>query len=290
VPGAAGLGLDIVGTVIAGLALLLVIFPLIEGRQMGWPWWCFAMIVASLPMAVVFMLWLRRQAARDGAQVIPASLFANRSFVLGTIMSAVFFSAIPGFFLVLALYFQDGYMLSPLQSGTATVPFSIGVLIASVLSGRLGQRSLRPRITIGALLMALTMLWLRHIVQGMGDEMVRMALAPAMLLAGVGLGTTISPLFQTILANVSGSDTGAASGGLQAFQQTGAAFGVAIMGEIFFSTLGREMALGTAPNLAHAAGLTNAVLYAVLVFGAVAALVWLLPPPKAAPWQGTVAE
>ena len=277
--GVPGLSLDVVGTLIAAVALLLVIFPLIEGRQIGWPWWCFAMMAAAVPVAGLFLGWLKRQEGRNGAQVIPASLFRNRGFVLGTALSALFFSGIPGFFLVLALYLQVGYHLTPLHSGMTTLPFSIGVLLSSVLSGRLGPRLLRPRIMAGSLMLAAAMLWLRLIVQGTGDEVVSLSFAPALLIGGVGLGTAISPLFQTILANVGGRDTGSASGGLQAFQQMGGAFGVAIMGQIFFSTLTREMATGGNPHLAYATALTHAVFYNMLVFAVLAALVWLLPKP-----------
>ncbi len=283
VTGTRSMGLDLVGTALAGVALLLVIFPLIEGRQIGWPWWCFAMIAAALPVALLFLGWLRRQAARNGAQVIPASLFRNRSFVLGTVLSAALFSGVPGFFLVLALYLQVGYGLTPLQSGTTTVPFSLGVLLASILSGRLGARWLRPRITAGALMLAGCMILLRLIVGGTGDELLRLAFAPALLLGGIGLGTAISPLFQTILGNVEGRDTGAASGGLQAFQQMGGAVGVAIMGEIFFATLAGNLGAGLAPHPAYAGALRNAVIYNLIVFAVLAALVWRLPAPKAGP-------
>ena len=240
------------------------------------------MIAAALPVAVVFFRWLKRRAAQGRAQVIPWSLFANRSFVLGTILSAMLFSGVPGFFLVFALYLQTGYGLSPLHSGMTTVPFSLGVFAASVMSGRLGPRWLRPRITAGALLLAGAMISLRWLAQGMGDDLVRLALAPSLLAGGLGLGTAISPLFQTILSNVGGRDTGAASGGLQAFQQMGAVVGLAIMGEIFFASLGPDLAAGAAGHAEFATALSRAVLYNVVNFLVLAGLVWLLPPPGAA--------
>lgn len=279
VKGAPGQGLDLVGTGLAGAVLLLVIFPLIEGRQVGWPTWCFVMMAAAIPVAVLFALWLRRQAARQGAQIIPAALFGNHAFAIGTVLSASLFSGIPGFFLVLAIYLQSGYGLTPLQSGMTTVPFSLGVLVASIISAKLGARMLRPRITAGAVMLALAMIWVRFVAQGMGDEMVRLSFSPALLLGGIGLGIAISPLFQTILAGVAGRDTGAASGGLQAFQQMGAALGVAVMGEMFFSTLAAAMKTGGAPHAAFATAIDYALIYNVVVFAAVAALVWALPRP-----------
>ena len=279
VKGAPGQGLDLVGTALAGAVLLAVIFPLIEGRQVGWPAWCFVMMASAIPLTVLFALWLRHQAATGGVQIIPAALFGNRAFAIGTVLSASLFSGIPGFFLVLAVYLQSGYGLTPLQSGMTTVPFSLGVLVASIVSAKLGARMLRPRITTGALMLAVAMIWVRFAVQDTGDDLVRLAFAPALLLGGIGLGIAISPLFQTILAGVAGRDTGAASGGLQAFQQMGAALGVAVMGEVFFSTLAPAMKTGGAPHAAFATAIDHALIYNVVVFAAVAALVWALPRP-----------
>lgn len=160
-----------------------------------------------------------------------------------------------------------------------TVPFSLGVFAASVISGRLGSRRLRPRITAGALLLAGAMIALRWLAQGMGEAMNRLILAPALLAGGLGLGTAILPLFQTILAHVGGRDPGAASGGLQAFQQMGAVAGLAIMGEIFFASLGPDLSAGVACHAEFATALSRAVLYNVIHFLMLAGLVWRLPPP-----------
>ncbi len=277
VPGTRGLRNDYVGIVLAGSALLLVIFPLIEGRQAGWPAWCFAMMAAALPMTWAFVWWQRQQARRDAPQLLPVSLLSDRAFLVGTAMVAVLFSGIPGFFLVMALYLQNGYELSALQSGLTTVPFSLGVLVASVASGRLGNRWQRPRIVVGAALLGIAMVWLRFTVLQTGDAIQWRAFALPLLLGGIGLGTTLSPLFQTVLSHISARDTGSASGALQAFQQVGAAFGVAIMGELFFSRLGSASAAlargvtSAADRLAaqHAAfadAITHAVVYNSVAF------------------------
>jgi EmrB/QacA subfamily drug resistance transporter len=140
VPGNAELKLDYGGVLLAGLALLLILFPLIEGRQIGWPWWCFALIALAAPVTWAFLAWERRQAARGAAQLVPASLLANRQFVVGSTVVMLIFAGIPGFFLVIAVMLQVGNDLTPLQSGLTTLPFSIGVLVSSAVSGKLGLR------------------------------------------------------------------------------------------------------------------------------------------------------
>ncbi len=276
VPGSAGLKNDFVGIAIAAVVLLLVVFPLIEGRQVGWPWWCFAMMAAAVPAGCAFIAWQFGQARRGAAQLVPVRLLQNRNFLIGTGLAAVLFAGVPSFFLVLAIYLQGGFGLTPLQSGLTTVPFSVGVLVASIIAGPLGPRWQRERIALGALLLMGAMLWLRVVVGGTVDAVIWSHFAGPLLVGGLGLGTSISPMFQTVLANVSGRDTGSASGALQSFQQIGAALGVAIVGEVFFSSLMRA----GGDHLAYAGALRMSVLCTAAGFGSIAVLVWLLPKPS----------
>ncbi len=74
----------------------------------------------------------------------------NRNFLIGTAMSTMLFSGVPGFFLVLAIYLQSGNGLEPLQSGLTTVPFSVGVLVASAVSGSPAARMAADRAGLAA--------------------------------------------------------------------------------------------------------------------------------------------
>ncbi|WP_299130607.1 MFS transporter [uncultured Amaricoccus sp.] len=281
-PGAPGLRTDFVGVGIAGVTLLCLIAPLIEGRQLGWPLWCFAVMLAAVPLAAIFVRWQRRQNLRGRPELLPVGLLGNRNFLIGCLMVALLFSGIPGFFLVLALYLQNGFGLIPLESGLVTVPFSVGVVVASLISGRAGMRWPRRRISLGALLLAAAMLWLRAVVADTGEAVVWARFAPALLTGGLGLGLAVAPMFQTVLAGVSARDTGSGSGALQSVQQVGGAFGVAMMGEIFFGRLAAGLMAGTAPHAVYAGALGIALLYNALSFLAVAALARMLPRPGAA--------
>jgi len=276
------LGIDWVGILLAGAALLMVIFPLIEGRALGWPLWCFALMAAALPMGWLFARWQRRQAAAGRPELLPAALLANRTYLLGTVITALLFSGIPGFFLIMALFLQDGFGFTPLESGLTTVPFSIGVLIASGVAGRLGNRFLRLRITAGAWAMALGLAGLWGVMGLIEDVVVRSWFIAPLLLAGVGLGTSISPLFNTVLTSVEGREAGSASGALQAFQQVGGAFGVAVVGQIFFSILEFGQPVDTAARHAlFERAFSAGIGYPIAAFAILGAAVWLLPEPRA---------
>ncbi|WDR06723.1 DHA2 family efflux MFS transporter permease subunit [Devosia rhodophyticola] len=265
---------DYVGIGLFSAAILLLIYPLIEGRAYGWPLWIFGMMVLSFIGMVAFYLWQKRRDALGQAQLLPISLLENRNFVLGAFMVMVFFSGMPGLFLVLAIFLQTGFGFSPLESGLTTVPFPIGVLMASLLAGRLGSNFLKQRLAGGATTMVVGMLTLRWVLSGIDQSIDHWWFAVPLFISGVGLGTAVSSLFQTVLAGIPSQDAGSGSGTLQAFQQVGGSFGVALVGQIFFTWLANAEAWGaTSKGTAFSNAASNAMLYVIGAFLVVALLV-----------------
>jgi EmrB/QacA subfamily drug resistance transporter len=279
IPGNPGMKNDFGGIAIVSAAMLLLIFPLIEGRNFAWAPWCFAMIAAALVLFVAFVFWERRQNEKGAPQLLPIGLMQNRNFVIGACISLAFFSATPPFFLVLALYLQSGYGLEPLWSGLLTAPFSVGVLVSSAISGRLGFRWQRQRIVGGIVLMILGITALRFAVGSLGESLHFGVFVVPLFLTGVGLGVVMASLFQTILAGVPVKDAGSGSGALQAIQQSGGALGVAIVSEIFFRTLAAQFAAGAQQIEAFRASLMTAVIYNLVAYVFVIVCVLALKNP-----------
>ena len=139
----------------------------------------------------------------------------------------------------------------------------------------------------GALLLVVGMVYLRLIVGQVTNGIDGLALLPPLLISGMGLGTTFGSLFQSILAGVPHKDAGSASGALQAFQQAGGALGVALVGEIFFTWLDHGQAWGaTSKNQVFVNAATHAIIYQIVAFALVAALVLLLKPLPRQPSEG----
>ena len=199
VPNVAGnrsIGIDGVGIVLSGLALFCVLLPLVEGPGIGWRHWMWFFVIAAPIYAVGFVKWERKQASFGKPQLISTALLEKRSFVVGALLVGLLFSAVPGFFLVMALYLQNGFGLSPLWSGLTVVPFSVGVVLASPLAKKLGDRFLRKRVIAGGLLSAFAHLALYFTVLSHIEMYSWLAFAPILFCAGFGLGTTAGPLFQ----------------------------------------------------------------------------------------------
>jgi len=279
-PGNRALRNDWVGIVFIAAGMLALIFPLVEGRALGWPWWCFALMATALPIFAGFVWWEARQERLGRPQLMPISLLRAWNFIVGTFMSMVYFSAMPAIFLVLALFLQLGFGFDPQRSGLTTVPFPVGILIGSVISSRLGARWQKGRILVGLALLFAGIFWLRSIVLGVGDAVDHRDFLPPLMLAGLGLATSIAPLFQTILAGVPVADAGAGSGALQAIQQAGGALGIAIVSQIFFATLAEGFGSGLGQHGAYVSALSTAMLYNLGAYVAVAVGALLLRAPQ----------
>lgn len=277
--GHGGIRNDFLGIVLAALSVFVLVFPLIEGRNYGWPLWAIGMIAGSFAGFALLYLHLHRRAARGRSQLLPVSLLGNGNFVLGAGMTTIFFSGMAGFFMVLAIFLQTGFGFTPLQSGLTTVPFPAGVLASSLVATRLRSRFARERLAGGAVALVIGMGWLYLVVSQIGDTVDHWSFMAPLFLSGLGLNTTLSALFQTILAGVPHRDAGAAGGTLQSFQQIGGALGVAVVGEIFFATLAARIQAGPL-HPAYVASLQNALFYEMAAFAVFAVLVAFLKVPK----------
>ena len=286
-PGHPGLKNDYVGIVLFALASVTLVFPLIEGRTYGWPAWSWTMMAASLVVAGVFVLWERRMAKVGEPQLLNFSLISNPNFLLGMLVTTIFASGIPAMFMVISLLLQVGYGFTPLESGLTHTPFSVGVLVVSLISGRFGQNYLRTRLALGAGLLVVGIGSVDFfVVSTLGDTADHWSFLVPLFIAGVGLGLGFSALFQSVLAGVPPRDAGSGAGALQAFQQIGGAIGVALVGQIFFGRLAEGFASGQGPHAAFVAAATPALLYQVVSFGLVALLVPFLKPMTRGPRGG----
>lgn len=277
-PGNSSLKMDWIGILLSVIAILLIIFPLIEGRTYGWPIWCFIMLASSIVFFGLFYLWEKRRDRQGKTELLPVDLITNRNFLIGTAVVTFFFSGLPGFFMSIALFLQQGFDFTPLHSGLTTIPFPLGVLIASVISGTLSLKWLKPRLIGGLLILLAGMYFLRLTVTGTTDTVDGFSFAPYLAMAGFGMGIAISAMFQTVLEGVPAGDAGSGSGALQALQQVGGALGVAMIGQIFFATLANPSAGVKSKTDAFVEALSNTTLYELAVFTVVIILALLLKP------------
>jgi len=232
------LKLDIIGTFIIIVALFLVVYPLIQGRELGWPLWTFLMIIVSLPVFVVFGWWQKRKQQRDKSPLVIPGLFRLKTFVLGLSINLIFESAMLGVFLPLTLIFQVGLGYSVIKAALTGIPTALGISLTMIfLSQRLIAKLGRYVMMVGTATMALGLLITLLVLHYQQLATTPWELIPGLLVTGSGMALVMSPMFNVVLADVDPKHAGSASGTLNAVQQLGGAIGVAIIGVIFFGQL-----------------------------------------------------
>jgi EmrB/QacA subfamily drug resistance transporter len=239
-------GLDPVGVVLVSATLLLLLYPLVQGRQLGWPAWTFVSMAAAAPMLAVFVAYERAKDRRDGSPLVQVGLFRQRAFAVGIAIAVTFFLGVTSFALILTLFLQIGLGFGPLHAGLTFLPFSAGVLIASGAAARLAPKFGRGVTMTGALVMAGGMAGLIATVHHFGGAVTTWDMVPALVVAGLGMGTVLAPLADILLAGVQPQDAGSASGLFNTSLQLGASIGVAVIGVIFFGLLGSQSSAAAA--------------------------------------------
>ena len=267
--------LDNTGVLLVTAALLALVLPLIQGRSQGWPLWTWLCLAASPVLFAVFVAHQLRQGRRGGDPIVDMGLFRERPFSVGMLAQLVFWAGQGSFFLILALYLQQGRGLDALASGVVFLLIGGGYLGTSMTAHLLEARLGRQVLALGGLLMALGLglLWVAAGALGTGGGTAAVAwLAPGLLVDGIGMGMVIAPLTGTVLGRVSPQLAGSASGVLATGQQVGSALGIALIGIVFYGALGRTVSAAGFPHAFQLGVATLAVLE--LLF---AGLVQLLP-------------
>lgn len=273
--------LDLVGVVILIGGLLLLTYPLIEGHDIGWPFWIFLCILLSLPILALFILYERALIHRHGSPLVPLTLFQHRNFSIGIVAALAFYSGNGAFFFILTLYLQFGLRFSALNAGLTFLPLGIAFFAGSLIAPRimpfLGTWVLRG----GAIIMGVGELWTLLTVEQAGMVTSQSHLMLPLLVIGLGEGIIAAPLINVVLAGMQSKDARAVSGILSTVTQISFALGIGAVGVIFFEVLGQPAQRHTL-QLAHAYGQAFvAALFAIIAL-AVATLVCvsLLPSPK----------
>lgn len=267
---------DGAGALVFGVAMALVVYPLIEARTQGWHPGLIWMMAGSVPVLAVFVVWQKRQARRGGAQLLPETMLADRQFLLKLGLVALFFSGIPGLIMVLSLMLQTGHGLTPLATGVLTATFPLGVLIGSAVASRIPVRDPLRRVGTGALALAAGMMALNAVLAPVNGVPVALIAGP-LLLCGMGMGTSMPMLFQTVMEGVRKSESGAASGAAQTLQYVGSALGIAVTGQLFFG--GLPFGSGSTPA-AFSAAASTATWYQIATYSLVAALLLRRRPAR----------
>lgn len=232
------LKLDIIGTLLIVVALFLIVFPLIQGRELGWPSWTFVLMVLAIPFFLLFGWWQKVKERKDNSPLAVPGLFKIKTFVTGLIINLVFEGAMLGVFLPMTLILQVGLGYSVIKAALTGLPIAFGISLTMIfLSQRIIKKLGRYTMPTGTVIMAIGLTLIFLFLHHSGLNTQPWQFIPGMLLTGMGMALVMTPMFSIVLADVDPKHAGSASGIMNAVQQLGGAIGVALIGVIFFGQL-----------------------------------------------------
>ncbi len=265
--------LNYLGAVVLAGSMVAIVYPLLEGRQLGWPAWVWPLIAAGVAgLSAVAIAEVRRPSLRSSrrtAELLSARLLRVPAFAAGLGVQAAFAAALQGFFLLLALWLQIGEHFSPLKAGLTAVAFSVGSFLGAPAATPLAQKYGRSILIAGAVLMAGGIVAVDAFVPHVGTNGSPWPIVPGLVIAGAGLALLVIPLVNVVLAAAPAEAAGSASGVFSTAQQLGGAIGVALLGTVFFDQVGSGHTFAEA--LQHAAP------YAIGAFALCGVLALMLP-------------
>jgi EmrB/QacA subfamily drug resistance transporter len=230
--------LDVSGMLLSAIAMLLLVYPLIQGRDKGWPVYMFVMMAASIPVFALFWLQQRSRQYKGRTPLVTPSLFAKRAFSGGLIFGIFFFAGMGALFLVLTLHLQLALGYTSLHAGLTGLPFSLGAAIGAGLGGGLLAPKYGRKVLHGGVIMMAAGLgavaWTVHVA---GQSLTTWDLVPSYAICGLGMGLLITTFFATVVSAVDDEETGTVGGVLNAVQQLATSLGVALFGTLYFNSL-----------------------------------------------------
>ncbi|MFF1652476.1 MFS transporter [Streptomyces sp. NPDC058255] len=266
------LKLDLVGVALVTLGLLMLLYPLTRGRELGWPLWGYVSMAGALVVFAALVAYEKRKTARDGSPLVELSLFKVKSFAAGIAVQTVFGVGLGIFFLVWTLYMQIGLGWRPLRAGLTGVPFSIAVSAAAGMSVQLlVPRFGRKVLQAGALIMALGVLLYIWESDRYGMSIASWQMALPLVVMGAGMGLIVAPLTDAVLSEVPREHSGSASGLINTVQQMGNALGLGLVSVLFYGQISDRL---TPAQVGP--GFVNAFQYALGWVAAVLVVIFLL--------------
>jgi MFS family permease len=243
--------LDLGGAVLIALALCALIWPLIEGREHGWPTSAILMLAASLPLIFLFWHHERRVEAAGRDPIIAPRLLQVPGLKRG-LLSAFFFYAFAAFWLTFSVYQQGGLGRTPFEAGVAILPAAVGFVLGPFASGHVFRIFGRYSTAAGMSLEAAGLFGTAALISFGAPEFLFVAL----FIVGAGQGIALPNLVRAVVQRVDPTQYGLASGLVNSMLQIGGALATALIGGLFISTLGSstdERSIGHAYSIAAVA-------------------------------------
>lgn len=218
-------------------ALAVGLVPLLTVAEQGRPWgWGSGRSIACYVVGILGVVaFLLAERSMGDEALIPLRLFKDRTMSIGTVANVVIGIGMFGGIVTIPLYLQIVQGSSPKAAGLQLLPMTLGLMIASIVSGQLISRTGRYKIfpVIGTSLALVGLLLFTRV----GVDTPLWQTMIAMFVFGYGLGNCMQPLVLAVQNAVPPRDIGVATSAATFFRQIGGTLGVAVFLSVLFSSV-----------------------------------------------------
>ncbi|MFD0267959.1 MFS transporter [Streptomyces sp. NPDC127106] len=249
---------DTVGAVLSAVGLVLVVMGILAADNNVW------LMIALLVLGALVLLWFFRSIRakeRAGQEpLLSTRLFHNRTSNLGLVTQNVQWLLLMGTSFTVAAYLQVVRGYDAIQTGVIFTAATLGLLVSSLAAERLAKR--RPQRTLITAGFCVTIAGIAVLVALAGGSPNPWALAPGLLLIGLGLGVMLTPSVNVVQSSFPEEEQGEISGLSRSVSNLGSSLGTAVAGTILVSGLTSSAYAAAMITLAviGLAGLTAATL------------------------------
>jgi EmrB/QacA subfamily drug resistance transporter len=257
--------IDVVGAALAAVGLAATVYALIEVQRLG-P--SNPAVLAGLGCGVACLVAFPWWEHRTANPMLPLQLFGERNFAVGNLATVFFYAAVSLGMLSVALFLQEAVGLTATQAGLATLPMPVLSFLLARLFGTLaGRHGPRLYMAAGPVVAAGGFLLMAMSLQQRDTFDFWTQVLPGLLVFGLGLSMTVSPLTAAVLAAVQPAQSGIGSAvnnavsriaGLIAVALTGIIVGHAMDFDGFRRTVLVAAGLFAIAGLCSALGISNA--------------------------------
>ena len=220
--------LDVAGAVTVTAALMIAVYAIVNGNEVGWTT---ARTLGLLAVSAVLLGAFLFIEARVKSPLVPLGLFRLRNVSTSNGVGVLWAASMFAWFFMSALYLQEVLGYSPLEVGLTFLPANLIMGAFSIgLSARLVLRfGIKPPLVAGLGLAAIGLaLFARAPVDGnlLTDVM------PSMILLGIGAGMAFNPVLLAAMSDVAPEEAGLASGVVNTSFMMGGALGLAVLASL----------------------------------------------------------
>ena len=247
--------LDLVGVMLSAAGLTAVCFGVIEGQRYSWGTVRYGVTIPEIiGLGVVLLAGFAAWELRQREPLVPLGLLKGRNFAIVVALSLGVQFALQSMLLINSINMQSALGFSAIHAGLTVLPTTLAMTSLAPFAGRMTDRFGGKHVL--AVGLALYAAGIAGVAAVASVHATSLTFAPALLIAGLGMGAIFAPLATMAMHAAPQHQAGAASGVVNTSRQLGGTLGGAVAGAVLASGLASALH-GRA--VAAAAGLPAAV-------------------------------